>query len=467
MLRIIYNKRYKFLRNKIDYVLKCFQQIYDLKFKIKIDFSNSQNLTDKCIKIKFQEDALDFFNSKNPIPENFSFKEWKDIKLPLLFTKNPKFNWHSQTEKQAIEINYDILLYSFYFLSLWQEWYSEKKDYLGKFPINESLLFKNNLLEIPVVNYYFDIFKEIIEKLTNTKIYLKNTNYKTIITHDIDKCNSGWLQNGYREFKDIKIKQGIRTIYKKLIRNKDVWFNFDKILEIEKKHSIKSTYFFLVNNKGYKGLENADYKISSPKLKKAISQIQSNHHEIGLHGSYNSGFDLNKLRKEIKKAPHSVKGNRFHYLAMNIPQTFNILQKSHLSYDSSLGFSENIGFRNGFCYPFYPYNIKKDNIYRFLEFPVNIMDISLQKKRYMNLSPQRALDRCVLLINHIKKFNGILNILWHNYFFTGYKYREWKGVFEKLLLKNIKNKSYFLKLKDYSRKRLGSVTKIMKKDKKS
>jgi len=33
----------------------------------------------------------------------------------------------------------------------------------------------------------------------------------------------------------------------------------------------------------------------------------------------------------------------------------------------------------------------------------------------------------------VKKFNGHITLLWHNKYFSGYKYGGWRGVFEKFV----------------------------------
>jgi len=49
-----------------------------------------------------------------------------------------------------------------------------------------------------------------------------------------------------------------------------------------------------------------------------------------------------------------------------------------LAYDSSLGFAETCGFRNGANFAFPPYDFEREGPCSFLEIPLAIMDGSLQ-----------------------------------------------------------------------------------------
>jgi len=283
-------------------------------------------------------------------------------------------------------------------------------------------------LKIPVVNYYFDILAEAIKEIDKKSIQLKNSTFKTIISHDIDECTTGWLYNSFWYLKDFKILKSFQMIFQKIFRN-DIWFNFDKIIEVEKKHEIKSSYFFIPTNKKYGKIKNSDYKFHSKPMQDAVNKLESNGHEIAIHGSYGTGFINGMMEEELSQFGRETKGGRFHYLAIKIPDSFDIIEKSGIKYDSSLGFAQSVGFRTGYCYPYFPYDITNNRKYTFLEFPLSIMDITLENKQYMNCKLNNATNIINPIINEVEKFGGVLTILWHNKFFSGYKY-GWGQTFE-------------------------------------
>ncbi len=126
----------------------------------------------------------------------------------------------------------------------------------------------------------------------------------------------------------------------------------------------------------------------------------------------------------------------------NVPAAWDHLQESSIMLDASLGFAERFGFRNGYGLPFRPYNLKTDLQYDFIEVPLNVMDGTFYK--YMNIPVDKTAD---LIINFLEKnkLNSIVSILWHNTFFTNYKYKgyldEYKKILTYILESNLKSVS--------------------------
>jgi hypothetical protein len=116
-----------------------------------------------------------------------------------------------------------------------------------------------------------------------------------------------------------------------------------------------------------------------------------------------------------------------------VKESFPIIEKTGIDYDSSLGFAENIGFRNGFCFPYKPYNFEKDMAYSFYEFPFQVMDRTLIDKNYMGLPPEQAIKAITRIMNEINKFSGYFIFIWHNNTITGFKYSKWKSVFTDII----------------------------------
>lgn len=430
-LQICIEQKYKSLNKKILYVVKNFLSIYEIGSDVQILFGD--NLNNNNIQIKPGKNILDFFSSRKTVPEFYIFKDWNNKKVPFFFTNEEESDIININEKK-IRINFDLFSSAFYLLSCWQEWMINTKDKLGRFPAKESFLFKHNLLQIPVVNYYFAILKTAIEKYQkyNQKdkiISLGSNNISCLITHDIDKCKTGWKENSARAFIEGHPIVAFKTIFNKIF-NKDTWFNFEQILYFEEKYNIKSTYFFNPRKSRSRNIGNADYELNSDEMIKILDKLSSNKHEIGIHGSLNSGFNKKNLSEDIRNFPLQPIGNRFHFLAFNIPQSFDILELTNLKYDSSLGFAEKIGFRSGYCYPYRPYDINNNRPYTFWEFPLMIMDTTLANKKYMNTDFNIAYEFINNIINEVDLFNGTLVLLWHNSYFSGYKYSKWLEILE-------------------------------------
>ena len=127
-----------------------------------------------------------------------------------------------------------------------------------------------------------------------------------------------------------------------------------------------------------------------------------------------------------------VNGNRYHFLMYDSYLSPSVLSESGLKYDSSLGFAESIGFRNAYCLPFYLFDIKNCRSTDIIEIPLNVMDVSFGKK-YMDITKEEALNKTCHIIDEIEKFNGCFTLLWHNTYFSEYKYEGWKDIYFRIV----------------------------------
>ena len=158
---------------------------------------------------------------------------------------------------------------SFYILSCWQEFVSDKEDEMGRFPFKESFLKSVEVHQIPVVNYYFDVLASAIKSLDDNNININPIHQKKLkigITHDIDNCQTGSFQDGYREFLSGNWYNSVKKILGRLVKD-DIWYNFEDLLGIEEKYGINTSYFFITENYPKNGYPNADYKFHSKKFK--------------------------------------------------------------------------------------------------------------------------------------------------------------------------------------------------------
>jgi hypothetical protein len=159
-----------------------------------------------------------------------------------------------------------------------------------------------------------------------------------------------------------------------------------------------------------------NYKIQllAPQLRKAIDRGFS----VGTHASYTSVVEKESLTAEISNLEKAVgkrpQGSRQHWLRFDSHEKLQrVLDDSGLAYDSSLGFSEVCGFRNGASFAFPPYDFGNEKPCSYLEIPLVIMDGSLEAmSRAQKESPQEIADA---ILNESRKWGwGGISILWHN-----------------------------------------------------
>ncbi len=195
----------------------------------------------------------------------------------------------------------------------------------------------------------------------------------------------------------------------------------DRIMAIEEQYGFTSTFYWLV----HKDKQNADYDLGTLPIQSALLQIEKNNFEIGLHKSLrNTSF-----KDEIQLLRTLPVGQRYHFLKFNLPKAWSDIEDACLKLDTSLGFSEDFGFRNSYGLPFMPYDLKENGIYDLIEVPMNIMDGNFF---YQNKSVAQAEKELIDWLDKNKE-NTVITINFHNNFFDDMLYAGYDRLYITLL----------------------------------
>lgn len=311
-----------------------------------------------------------------------------------------------------------------------EEYKPKKLDKYGRFLSKYS---RYEDLRYPQVSEF------LIENNLLSFNYPENKKFAVVLTHDIDDL---FISNQHvlRSFIPYPINRdflGFKSIIlERLKDNKSSYNNFKQILLLEKKYNAKSSFYFLAKDKDIFGVK---YKIDD--IQDHIHFIIDNECEIGLHTSYYAFDKLNEIISEKERLEKitgkKVKGVRNHFLRFNIPNTWEVLSKAGLIYDTTLGYHDEIGFRNGMCHPYQPFNLDTNSPIDITEIPLCISDVALFS--YLNKSTLESWQLIKNLIDTVEKLNGVLTILWHNWTFSypvtyaGLFGKEWTKLYEKIL----------------------------------
>ena len=268
--------------------------------------------------------------------------------------------------------------------------------------------------------------------------YEDGKKFAIFLSHDIDDINIS-VKQIFRSFIPTPIHRdhfGSIKFISSYLRKERPYINFKKIIEIEKKYDATSTFFFLATRDDIFGK-----KYQLEEIEDEISYILDNKYEIGLHTGFYSFNDLQKIKIEKEKlekiSGKRAAGVRNHVFRFKIPRTWKLLSKAGFQYDSSFGYYDMIGFRNGMCHPFHPYNVSEDKKIDILEIPACIVDIVMFS--YMKINAHEAWKYIKNLIDTVEKLGGVLSIIWHNWTFcypvsyAGLLGKEWTKLYEKIL----------------------------------
>ncbi len=285
--------------------------------------------------------------------------------------------------------------------------------------------------------------------------YPNDHSWALLLTHDIDDIE---VQNRHLFLSLLyfpsngDIKGMYNLIKGRLNKQYSPYNNFKKIITVEQQYNATSTFFFLSSPDDIFG-----HKYILEEKTEIFDYIRDQNSEIGFHTGYHQYDDCEKIKKEKRHMEKiigtSLLGVRNHVLRFQTPQTWSILADAGFGYDTTYGYIDMIGFRNGLCHPFMPYNVETDQPIDILEIPLNIQDWTISF--IMKNNPDQAWILIKQLIDTVKRYHGVLNILWHNWTFSyptsiGTMFeKEWTRMYEKILQYATENNAWITDCKNF------------------
>jgi hypothetical protein len=336
----------------------------------------------------------------------------------LFFNKYPKSMSYLKKENIPNEIEeLDIFAAIFFMLTRWEEYVKRNRDSHNRFPASESLIYKQGLLEKPIVDVYIDKLKSTLISL-DSELYLQKKSANIYLTHDIDKIYKwkGWKKLLKQVVGDLVKRRSLHLACERLVeyysiqinKKKDPFDTFDFLMNQSEIIDEKSRFYFMSG--GVTSYDNK-YEIDEPKALELINKIKLRGHFIGFHPSYNSYNNKIQFKKELefleKIVGHKITEGRQHYLRFEVPTTWQIWEDSGMKIDSTCAYADKEGFRCGTGNEFSVFNILTRKKLNLKERPLVYMDCTIFD--YQNLTDSELNS----LINNISN-NSTKTILWHN-----------------------------------------------------
>jgi len=259
--------------------------------------------------------------------------------------------------------------------------------------------------------------------------YPRGSPFCICLTHDIDhvyRSAGAKLLASLRNLGKGQAGEAVRELAKARSR-KIPWWNFTDIQALEENYGAKSTFFFKVQDESQR-----DFSYRATDVEREIRDLSSSGWEIGFHGGFEDYESPDRIRAKAgllgEIAGKKVEGYRSHYINFRIPRTWEAVAAAGIAYDSTLGFADCAGFRNGMCHPFRPFNLTTGAELPILEIPPVIMDFSLFY--YMRLSDEGAWRLVERLLGTVERYRGVLTILWHNTHMAGNRGALYRKILE-------------------------------------
>ena len=289
-----------------------------------------------------------------------------------------------------------------------EEYSPRRLDQYGCFPYADSTY--QNVLEPTVSNFLIDN-GFVIE-------YPDNRQFAVCLTHDVDEIYPPLKHTLLSALTFLKKRDffGLReqVFWKQHGKKKSPYWNFQKIMDLEEKYGACSSFYFLATDAD---IYRFRYHIED--LEDELGQITDKGWEVGLHGGYYAYDNLEEILVEKKRLEQvlggKVTGYRNHYLRFKVPDSWEYLAKAGFKYDTTFGYNEMVGFKNGMCHPFRPYNLQSGREVNILEIPLTIMDSTLFE---MVTSYNEAWDLAKRLVDTVASCHGVFTLNWHSDSFT-------------------------------------------------
>ncbi|WP_265107836.1 polysaccharide deacetylase family protein [Halosolutus halophilus] len=252
-----------------------------------------------------------------------------------------------------------------------------------------------------------------------------DASFALCLTHDVDRPYKG-LRSFYRATRD-RPGYHLRTA----LSSSNPYWQFEELMALEEDLGVRSAFYFLneqhlLADRPVRDWVSASnwiehlgrYDVTAPDVAAVIRDLEAGGWEVGLHGSYHTADDRERLREE-KAALEAVldgpvTGGRQHHLRLSIPETWRHYRSIGLRYDSSLGSGTECGFTAGYR-PIRPFG---DG---FRVFPLTIMEQALPDP---GTRFDAARDRCDELLAEAAANDAVMTVLWHPRYFNE---REFPG----------------------------------------
>jgi hypothetical protein len=416
-------------KSEIAYVFHVLL-IQNLNFKDEITYTESENDT---IKLISERGSIELNNEFFGAKRNGEYAQ-KNLPTELVDLKNDYhpisclYGINTLTEKDNhIYVGGDIIGSTFFLLTQWESTLLEG-DKLGRYKFEGSTLQRLNIYERPLVNEYIAFLKAWLEKIG----YKPTLNaYKPVFTCDVDSITKySSFRNLLGGFRHRGISTEILKEYKtsRKDKSKDVYYSFDYLFRQLDKKGIDSIFYFMTDKED-KEIDTVDYDLNELLIQEVFTQIKERNHKIGLHPNINSWRNQASIRAQKEKlevaSKTTIRDIRMHYLRYNVNHTWAIQNELSFTSDSSMQFSEGIGFAAGMCTPYNLYDLKKRAMTHVKEWPLIVM----KKKDYVR-NVEESLNGIMPIMTTCKKYQGNYTLLFHN---SDLETENEKTLFEKVL----------------------------------
>lgn len=337
----------------------------------------------------------------------------------------------------GFRIGYDIFGLAAWMMTRQEEIGAVVLDAHGRFPAVESHAYRHGYLDRPVVDEWLLVLQGLIQRVWPT-LTIKQHVFTQIVSHDVDEPSFAAFASPLmllRRMVGDAMRRGrlsslvdmprIRRESRSQISKREPFNTFEWLMDQSERRGLKSAFYFICGRTV--PARDALYELEHPAIRHLLRRIHSRGHEIGLHpsyGTYQSPALIAQEAARLKRVcgeegiEQQTWGGRMHYLRWAHPTTMYGWEAAGMTYDSTLGYGDQPGFRCGTCFDYPAFDPVRNEMLNLRIRPLVAMDQTFLGKHYLDLGTgDRALSRFVQLKDACRRVNGAFTLLWHNSFF--------------------------------------------------
>jgi len=261
-------------------------------------------------------------------------------------------------------------------------------------------------------------------------------NFALCLTHDVDRP--------YKTYQSVlyALRDRDPEHLRSLLPGINTFWTMEKLMSLEADLGVRSAWYFLneqrlfsdrpprewVSKTGWQ-LYAGRYSLDDQRIVDLIAELDAGGWEVGLHGSYESPTDRQRLAREKRTVERvlgkPINGGRQHYLNLSVPETWEHHRAIGLNYDCSLGSSDAYGFSHG-------YRIKRPFDDEFVVFPLTIMELALPD---VEGDIEGAWRECDRLLQEAAENEAVMTILWHPSFFSELDFPNYTELYRRIIVR--------------------------------
>lgn len=353
--------------------------------------------------------------------------------LPLLFDSATGEDDLVRRDGSRLILRLDLLGSLLFLLAGYEEYVDPRpQDAHGRYPAQASVLGSSGWLQWPILDMYVHVFVALV-RLAWPRLRLDPVHGAgLIVSHDVDHPSSAIQWHGWQRLRkasgDLLVRRDLGLALRRAscflpgastVSRFDPFNTYAFLMQASETVGTRSTFFFLARDAHLP--YGALYDLGDPWAGHLMAEIAARGHHIGLHGSYNSSTDANRLREEWALLEGVCRGLppgvlrpavRQHYLRQQPGATWRAQADAGLAEDESLGFADAIGYRAGTARSFPAYDLAHNRQLPLRIRPLHVMDATLLG--YMALGDEEALTNVIAMSQRTRRYGGDFSVLWHN-----------------------------------------------------